>query len=415
MLFNESRAEEILARAGVDALVATSPDNVMYATDYECVSHWGNKGFQVYSIFTPGRDPRATLVAPSLELEALVEGDVWVEDVILFGHFPRGPADPHDMDEVGTAGKAVMDRATTVAKALDGLAAAIESRGLDGGRIAVDETGITPMLFRQLQVRLPNATLVAGNPLWWEIRMVKTPEEVRRLREASRITEAAVRAAYRLARPGARERDIVHEYYRQIADMVGRPTFMLLGSGSRSGYPHPLASDKVIEEGDVLRHDVGCTFDYYHADTARAVVMGTPTSVQLEIWDALCRGVEEATALVRPGADVRELYRAAMRPGKELGLANFDRFHCGHGMGISIYDPPLVTLADPSESAFLMPSVEGGLEPGMILNLEVGYYIQGVQGFLCEDTMLVTETGYDRLTHNSKALAYDAFTAGEDS
>ena len=50
MLFNEKRAEAILARDGVEALVATSPDNVMYGTDYECVSHWGNKGFQVYSV-----------------------------------------------------------------------------------------------------------------------------------------------------------------------------------------------------------------------------------------------------------------------------------------------------------------------------------------------------------------------------
>lgn len=294
MLFNEKRAEAILARDGVEALVATSPDNVMYGTDYECVSHWGNKGFQVYSVFTPERHPRATLVAPSLELEALVDGEVWVEDLVLFSLFPRGPADPAHMDAVGRAGKAVMDRAPTVETALDGLIMAIESRGLERGRIAVDETGITPFLFEQLAARLPGAEIVPGNALWWEIRMVKTPEEVRRLREASRITEAAVRATYRLARPGATERDVVHEYHRHVAELDGRPTFMLLGSGSRSGHPHPLVSDKVIEEGDVVRHDVGCTFEYYHADTARAVVMGTPTPEQRDIWGALRSGVEEA-------------------------------------------------------------------------------------------------------------------------
>ena len=38
MLFNQSRAEQIMARDGIDALVATSPDNVMYGTDYECTS-----------------------------------------------------------------------------------------------------------------------------------------------------------------------------------------------------------------------------------------------------------------------------------------------------------------------------------------------------------------------------------------
>ena len=38
MLFNQPRAERIMARDGIDAIVATSPDNVMYATDYECIT-----------------------------------------------------------------------------------------------------------------------------------------------------------------------------------------------------------------------------------------------------------------------------------------------------------------------------------------------------------------------------------------
>ena len=37
--------------------------------------------------------------------------------------------------------------------------------------------------------------------------------------------------------------------------------------------------------------------------------------------------------------------------------------------------------------------------------------MQGVQGFLCEDTMIVTETGHERLTKNSKEMAYDDFMA----
>ena len=48
---------------------------------------------------------------------------------------------------------------------------------------------------------------------------------------------------------------------------------------------------------------------------------------------------------------------------------------------------------------------------GMVLNLEVGYYMQGVQGFLCEDTLVVTETGHERLTSNSKSLVFDEFMA----
>ncbi|WP_178133499.1 M24 family metallopeptidase [Vineibacter terrae] len=412
MLFNQQRADMVMAKAGVAAIIATSPENVMYATDYNCVSHWINKGFQVYSIYTPAHEPKASLVAPSLELEAIVDGTVWVEDVYIFSPFKRGPAQGNEMDRVGKAGKALLERAHTVRRALDGLVAAIEARGLQSSRIAVDELGMSPFIFWELKQRFPNADIIAGNALWWEIRMVKTPDEIERLRLASRITEEAINHAYRLVKPGVKESDVIHAYHRRLADLKGKPTFMVLGSGSRTSYPHALSSDKTIAAGDIVRYDIGCTYEHYHSDTARAVVLGKPTAQQQALWDALSQGVEDAIALIRPGADVRDIYRAAMKPGKDLGLEDFDRFHCGHGIGISVYDPPVVTLADPSESAFLMPRVEEGLAPGMSLNIEVGYYMQGVQGFLCEDTLLVTDTGCDRLTTNSKALAYDDFMAG---
>jgi len=167
----------------------------------------------------------------------------------------------------------------------------------------------------------------------------------------------------------------------------------------------------VIEDGDLIRYDIGCTYGYYHADNARAVVLGTPSAEHNRIYDAMAQGVDDAVNLMRPGADVRDVYKAAMAPGQKLGLENFERFHCGHGIGVSVYDPPVITLADPETSAFLMPSVDGGLEPGMTFSIEVGYYIQGVMGFLCEDTVVVTENGVRRLSGNSKSLDLAAFIA----
>ena len=143
----------------------------------------------------------------------------------------------------------------------------------------------------------------------------------------------------------------------------------------------------------------------------RAVVLGTPSGEQHRIWEAMAQGVDGAVDLMRPGADVRDVYKAAMAPGRALGLENFERFHCGHGIGVSVYDPPVITLADPETSAFLMPAVDGGLEAGMTFSIEVGYYIQGVMGFLCEDTVVVTDGGVRRLTANSKSLDFETFIA----
>ena len=54
MLFNRERCEKIMAKHGLDALVAASPDNVLYATNYECVTHWLNKAFNSIPCFRRG-------------------------------------------------------------------------------------------------------------------------------------------------------------------------------------------------------------------------------------------------------------------------------------------------------------------------------------------------------------------------
>ena len=118
MLLNIARAEAILARHGLDAVVGASPENVLYLTGFECTTHWINKGFQQYAVFSPGHDPKGTLIAPGLEIDSLVEGENWMEDIIVFSPFPRGQAGPGvSIDEVGRKGLELTKRASTVATA----------------------------------------------------------------------------------------------------------------------------------------------------------------------------------------------------------------------------------------------------------------------------------------------------------
>jgi Xaa-Pro dipeptidase len=410
MLLNRDRALRVVQKRGLDAIVATSPENVMYASDYECSTHWLNKGAQVYAGLTPSAAPGAFVVAPLLELEALVDGDgTWIDDVWLVGAFTRGPAPRASMDAMGQKGLDLAQRAHRAETAVDALVEALTQRGLDRGRVGLDETGMAAPIWAEIVRRLPNATITPASTVWWEIRMVKTPEELRRLRRAAEIAEQAMNAAFGLAKPGASEADVVREYHLQLVARGARPTFAMFGSGRRTGSPHLLESTKALEPGDLIRYDTGCSYRYYHSDTARATVLGQPTDLHRRIWDAMVAGEEAAIARVQAGAQPRDIHAAAMQPGLDAGLADFARFHCGHGIGISVYDPPLMTAADPTRSIFLMPGVDDGLEDGMVINVEVGYYLQGVVGFLCEDTMLVRAGGCELLTHNSKSLAFEDY------
>lgn len=409
MLFNRSRAESIVAAANLDALVATSPENVMYMTNYVCTTHWINKGFQVYALFAPASDPDTALIAPGLEADAIVDGNVDVDDIYLFSEFKRGRTEPARMSEVGREIMSLVEHAHAAASATDGLVAAIEARGLANKRVGLDESGLSVQALQEIRRRLPNLQIVDAAATWWEIRAVKTAEEIARIERATLISESAIRLTYKQIAPGVRECDLVDVYNQEIVRRGAKPTFSIICSGDRSSFPHAMVSDRRIEEGDVVRYDIGCTFDYYHSDNARAVVVGGASDEQQRIWDALVAGVQDATAQIQPGADHRELFETAMRPARKLGLDNFDRFHCGHGIGISVYDPPIITAADPTKSAFLMPDFKDGLVKNMVINIEVGYYITGLMGFLYEDTMVVTEDGCRVLTSNSPSLDLETF------
>ena len=412
MLFNEVRARKILRDNGVDAVIATSKENVAYVTGHDNPTHLLMKNALICAIYSPESTPVASAIIPTLEVETYLHDRSWIDDIYLVGLFSRSQKHGQPMDEIGQAGVRMMEKAHSFPTSLEALRHAIESRGLQKARIALDESGLSVHDWTAIKDLFPEAEIVPGNVLLWTIRMIKTPEEIARLRKSSQIAERAIAASLAELHPGMTEQALCAAYNSHVARMGALPSFAMFGAGTATAQPHLTSSGRGIEKGDLIRWDVGCTYGMYHSDTARAVVFGEPQAHQTRVWNLLAEGVEAAIALMKPGASPADLHRAAIGPLAGSGLDTFQRFHCGHGIGISIYDPPIITDADSSKSVFRVPVAEGGLEPGMVLNLEVGYYQQGYQGFLCEDTLVVTENGCERLTVASKSLALDDYLAG---
>jgi Xaa-Pro dipeptidase len=409
MLFNRTRADTLLARESVEAVVATSRENVEYVTGHQNPTHMLMKASMIFAVYSPQAQPAASAIIPTLEVETFMASRSWVTDLHLFGFFARSAGDEDAMDEIGRAGRALMAKAHTHQNAVDGLVAALRERGLESGVIAVDESGLSPDGWKAIVAALPKARIVPASTLLWTIRVVKTPAEIDRLRTAARLTEIGVHEAIAALEPGMRDRDIARAFHASLVRNDALPSFTMFASGTATGQPHLKTSDRVVQSGDLVRWDVGCTYESYHADTARAITLGEPTARQQRIWDLLVQGVEDAIALTRPGADPADLYNAAMSPIRKAQLPDCERFHCGHGIGIAIYDPPVITATDPTASVFRIPRAEGGLEVGTVFNIEVGYYMQGEEGFLCEDTLVVTNGGFERLTTAPKALQRDRY------
>jgi len=235
---------------------------------------------------------------------------------------------------------------------------------------------------------------IAAVDLTRPLRIVKTAREVARLREAARLTDAAFAHVLEGAlRPGVREVDVALALERFVREQGGdRMAFdAIVAGGPRSAMPHGVASARVLERGDLVTLDFGAVVDGYHADMTRAVALG-PVAEPLRSWfDAVLEAQEAAIAALRPGLSGIEADAVARDRLTAAGLA--DRFvhSLGHGTGLEIHEGPSLSVRS-----------KDVLEAGMIVTIEPGVYDPDVGGLRIEDLILVTETGFEVLSHAPK-------------
>src|SRR5262245_26408775 len=87
MLLNAARLQDVMARDGVDAVIATSPENVTYTSDYWSLSQWIRRGPQVYVIIPRAAVADAVLVCATSTLDLVADQEIWVKDVRRYGFF----------------------------------------------------------------------------------------------------------------------------------------------------------------------------------------------------------------------------------------------------------------------------------------------------------------------------------------
>ena len=110
-------------------------------------------------------------------------------------------------------------------------------------------------------------------------------------------------------------------------------------------------------------------------------------------YDAALAGEDLAFEIARPGLPVRDLFDRVMACVRERGIPHYRRHHLGHGIGVEVYDPPLIGPGD-----------DHTIEAGMVLNVETPYFELGWGAVHVEDPFLVGESGNEWLTRLSRDL-----------
>lgn len=237
-------------------------------------------------------------------------------------------------------------------------------------------------------------TPIATQGITRELRLIKSPAEIERLRSAAALTDAAfAHVVGGVLRAGAREVEVALELERFIRSQGGEGMAfdVIVASGPRSAMPHGVASERVIERGDLVTLDFGARVDGYHADMTRAVAIG-PVAEPLRGWfDAVLAAQERAVAAIRPGLSGIDADRVARDALAAQGLDALFVHSLGHGVGLEIHEGPSLSMRSSDV-----------LQPNMLVTIEPGVYQAGVGGLRIEDLLLVTETGAERLSHSPK-------------
>ena len=227
------------------------------------------------------------------------------------------------------------------------------------------------------------------------LRLYKSPAEIAVLREAAKLTDDAFTHILEFVRSGVKEVDVALELERYMRSngAEDKSFDIIVASGTRSAMPHGVASQKVINTGELVTLDFGAQIDGYHADMTRTVAVGKLSDAHKQMYEAVLEAEVRALNAVAPHKDGKEVDAVAREVLERAGLATYFNHSLGHGVGLNIHEQPA-----------LSPVRSFMLEPNMTATIEPGVYIPGDAGVRIEDLVVITDDGFERLSHSDKGL-----------
>ncbi len=350
------RRQAVAAALGtykVDALLVSSPASVRYLTGYT-----GSNGL--------------VLVTPS------------------DSHFFTDPRYATDSKAnidcvVHICKKGLYEEAAAVAKRKH-----IQKLGFEPGWMNVEP-------FERLKNKLGSGVkLVAVSGLVEDLRAVKSPSEIAKIRAAVQANSAAYTKTLQRVRPGVREMDIAAELDFQMRMLGAEKSAFetIVASGARTALPHAHPTSKKVEANELLLVDMGALVDGYCSDMTRMSFLGKPDRRTSTLYKAVLEAQLSGIAAVKAGVPAGRVDAAAREVLKRHELDKAFVHSTGHGLGLEIHEGPRVAAKQTTK-----------LQAGMVITIEPGAYLEGFGGVRIEDTVLVTESGCEVLTPTSKDLA----------
>ncbi|SET61514.1 Xaa-Pro aminopeptidase [Salinibacillus kushneri] len=237
--------------------------------------------------------------------------------------------------------------------------------------------------------------LIPSSGLIEKLRLIKTNDEMKLIKQACEIADAAFEHILGYISPGVKEIDVSNEleFFMRKQGAESSSFDIIVASGYRSALPHGVASEKTIEKGELVTLDFGAYYKGYCSDITRTVAVGQINDQLKEIYDTVLQAQLKGVDGIKPGITGIEADALTRDYIKEKGYGEYFGHSTGHGIGLDVHEGPGLSFRS-----------EQILEPGMVVTVEPGIYVSDVGGCRIEDDIVVTEKGNERLTFAKKEL-----------
>ena len=257
-------------------------------------------------------------------------------------------------------------------------------------RVGVEPTRLRFLELSLLREALPNAEFVDGSAALAGMRMRKSADELRAMRQAALIAQNALINTLTTVKPGQTERQISSELIVQLyreGSEAELPFAPIVSTGPNTANPHASPTDRALREGEMLLIDWGAGFSGYFSDITRTFFCGEPNEEMRQIASLVEKANEAARLVGGSGMPAGEVDRLAREVIADGGYGDFFTHRTGHGLGMEAHEQPYIYQANPLT-----------LEPGMVFTIEPGIYLPGKYGVRIEDDVVVEDGGLRSLT-----------------
>ncbi|KUH47578.1 aminopeptidase P family protein [Mycoplasmopsis meleagridis] len=220
------------------------------------------------------------------------------------------------------------------------------------------------------------------------LRIKKSDEEIELLKKSIEISLKSYNELMDWIKPGMTEKQVAAKLnYLMKQNGAEKESFdEIIAAGKNSAEPHHHPTDDVLVEGEFLKIDFGALYKGYSADITRTIILGGDSKANnselLKIKQIVLDAAKAGRDAIKPGVSTSYIDKVCREYIESKGYGKYFVHSTGHGLGIDVHELPNVNKTK-----------ETILEPGMVITVEPGIYIEGLGGYRNEDDVLVTETG----------------------